>query len=425
MRDIDGANGFEASNAKDVGAITFPSFQIPTTSITSNAPEYWMSVETLDPRVNQRGTPTTGPTSSDDWQAPSTTPSFIIPVSGARNNRLGTYPNVGPLGDESKLAWLDTSPYTVSGTTKTRWGMRPSHVNNRMPSIGLLSCLSTGIQTGIAWRTLRLQPTADDPPDWLLLDLFAVPFNRATFISGKTYIDPSSQLLTSMNSTAGKINVNATIFPSSFGLPSNARDVPLRALLHNMYRPQVAAATVSQPDETALFNNVVTYLNGKPTHTFDYAGEICQVPGFADTGNYEWEKETLIRDLASLITTRSNSFSVFGVVQTVKKNPANNNASNQGIFETRAAGATADDTVTGEKRFRAIVERYVWPGVDATAGNAQTTAGSYSKLGATAYVGSTTNAVDASDPSLSTFFQAYNPSAAVMKYRIVYFEYLN
>jgi hypothetical protein len=425
MRDIDGANGFEAPNAQDSGAITFPPFQIPTTGIATNTPEYWMSMETLDPRLNQRGTPVAGPTATDYWQAALVTPSFITPASPSRNTRLAaTYPTVGTSGDESKLAWLDASSY-ITGTPKIRWGMHPGHVNSRMPSIGLLSCLSTGMQSGEPWRTLRFQPTTDDPPDWLLLDLFATPFNRATFTGTNKYIDSAPPPLTYMNSTAGKININATLFPTSFGLLPSTRELPLKALIHNMYRPQVAAPSVTPPDETVLFNNIVTYLNTKSSHTFDYAGEICQVPGFSDSGNYEWEKETLVRNLASLMTTRSNAFSVYGVAQTVKKNPANNNASSQGIFETRVAGATADDTVTGEKRFRAIVERYVWSGVDATAGNAQTSAGSYSQLGTTAYLGSNTNTIDATDPTQSTFLQGYNPSAAVIKYKIVYFEYLN
>jgi hypothetical protein len=426
IRDIDGAAGFEPATTADSGSIILPPFQIPTTSIAANTPEYWMSVETLDPRVNQHGTPVAGATANDDWQAVSTSPSIIAPFSPSRNTRLSAnYPTVGPAGDETKLAWLDASPYIGSGTSKTRWGMRPAHIASRMPSIGLLSCLSTGIQSSVAWRTLRFQPTTDDPPDWLLLDLFAVPFNRRSFTGSNKYADPAPAPVTYMNSTAGKININTTIFPSSFALPAATRDLPLKALLHNMYRPQVASASVTSPDESLLFNNVVTYLNAKSSHTFDYPGEICQVPGFSDTGNYDWEKEVLIRDLASLMTTRSNTFSVYGVAQTVKKNPANNNASNQGLFETHGAGAAADDTVTGEKRFHAIVERYVWPGVDGTAGNAQTNAGGYFQLGATAYLGSTTNTIDATDPSQPTFYQAYNPSAATIKYRVVYFEYLN
>jgi hypothetical protein len=433
IRDVDGANGFEASNAqngsiKDAGSVILPSFQIPTASISSATPDYWMTVETLDPRVNQRGSTVVGSTSGDDWQATSSTPSLIAPVSPTRSTRLATnYPAAGPAGDESKLAWLDASPYIGSGASKTRWGSNPSHLNNRMPTIGLLSCLSTGIQSGSSWRTLRFQSTPDDPPDWLLLDLFAVPFNRVTFVTNQKYVPASPPPLTYMNSTAGKININTVISPSDFNLLPGARDVPLKALLHNMYRPQVGNSVPPQPDETVLFDNIATYLNGKASHVFDYAGEICQVPGIADAsaGSYEWEREALVRDLASLITTRSNSFGVWGVAQTVKKNPANSSAGNQGIFETKSGGAVADDIITGEKRFHAIVERYVWPGVDDIAGNAQTVGGNYSQLGTVAWLGSITNSIDASDPSQPTFSTAYNPGAATMKYRVVYFEYLN
>ena len=292
MRDVDGANGFEPSNVKDAGVIIFPSFQVPTTNIAANTPEYWMAVETLDPRLNQHGTPVAGPSVNDDWQAVSSTPSLIGPASGTRIARLGgAYPFVGTAGDETKLAWLDASPYIGSGASKTRSGMHPGHVNNRMPSIGLLSCLSTGMQTGIPWRTIRFQPTNDDPPDWLLLDLFATPFNRATFASSNKYVDSAFPPLTYMNSTAGRININSTLFPSSFGLSPNTRDLPIRALIHNMYRPQVAAASVTQPDEAVLFNKIASYLSAKPSHTFDYAGEICQVSGFADSGNYEWKRK--------------------------------------------------------------------------------------------------------------------------------------
>ena len=425
IRDIDGGSGFESSNVqdptiKDAGSINLPSFQIPTTSISSSTPDYWMSVETLDPRVNQRGTTIGGgSTSNDDWQVTSTTPSIIAPASPGRNARLGgNYPSVGTAGDESKLAWLDASPYTGSGASKARSGDLPSDLNARLPSIGLLSCISTGIQSGVPWRTLRFHPTTDNPPDWLLLDLFAVPFNRVTFTTNQKYVSYSPPPLTYMNSTAGKVNINVVLSPNDFGLAPSTRDLPLKALLHNMYRPQVGAAIPQQPDETILFDNIVTYLNSKSDHVFEYPGEICQVPGFADTGNFDWERETLIRDLASVITTRSGAFSVWGVAQTVKKNPVNNNASNQGIFET-------NDIVTGEKRFHAVVERYVWPGADGTAGNGQTASGNYSQLGTTGWLGSSTNTIDGTDPSQPSFWTAYNPGAAAMKYRVVYFEYLN
>ena len=145
------------------------------------------------------------------------------------------------------------------------------------------------------------------------------------------------------------------------------------------------------------------------------------------SGASEWEREALVRQLGSLITTRSNVFSVWGVAQTVKKHPLNNDPTKLGVYETRSGGAAADDLITGEKRFRAIIQRYVWPGVDGTIGNGTTSGGSYSSstLGTVAKLGSPTNVIDATDPTNSSFFNSYNPGAAVMKYRVVYFEYLN
>jgi hypothetical protein len=309
-----------------------------------------------------------------------------------------------------------------------------------MPSIGMISCISTGIQTGIPWRTVKLHPaqdpllhTPEDPPDWLLLDLFAVPYNN---IGDVGFIpDPVPVPITLMNSTAGKININAGVFLNSTTPPNTSlRNAPIRALFLNSYRPNVVTAAAPAPlvnsgATTTLYNNIANnYLANKSSHHFDYPGEICQVPGISDTtsGGSEWEREALVRQLGSLITTRSNVFSVWGVAQTVKKHPNNTNPANLGVFETKNGGAVADDLITGEKRFHAIIQRYVWPGVDGTIGNGQAVSGgSYTQLGTTAKLGSTTNTIDTIDPSSASFFTSYNPGAAVMKYRVVYFEYLN
>jgi hypothetical protein len=138
----------------------------------------------------------------------------------------------------------------------------------------------------------------------------------------------------------------------------------------------------------------------------------------------------------------------------VKKNPANNDPTKQGIFESKAGGSVADDIITGEKRFEAVVERYVWPGNDAIAGEGHVNAGgSYDKLSTgqsqpgnlPAYVPAPTwETIDGPDPQTypvnpssgtwsqnapasyvnSTIENANNPLRASMKYRVVYFRYL-
>jgi hypothetical protein len=261
------------------------------------------------------------------------------------------------------------------------------------------------------------------------MDLFAVPFNELSLPAGQQFPTQIGRPpITYMNSTAGKINLNAKLFPdkavnSNFAPPD--RTLPLRALFENMYRGNTAFTSngAATNDSQTVAASVLAYQTANGP--FSYAGQICEVPGIADTGTNEWEKEAVIRNLASLITTRSNAFSVWGVAQTVKKNPANSNAAKQGVFETTAGGTTADDTVTGEKRFHAIVERYVWPGVDGVVGNAQTSGGAYNKLGTQAWLASPTNSLDGANPAAAGFEQSYNPQAAVVKYRVRFFEYLN
>jgi hypothetical protein len=186
---------------------------------------------------------------------------------------------------------------------------------------------------------------------------------------------------------------------------------------------------------------------------YDYPGEICEILGVADSGATDWDKELLVRNLASELTTKTNVFSVWGVVQTVKKNPANTSATKQGTFETKSGGAAADDIVTGEKRFEAIVERYIWPGKEGSPGNANVdatgrynqTSSSQTKPGfAPPYSGGTWEPIDGpniptypagahTDPWVKTapnysstgIDAANNPAGAVMKYRLIYFRYLS
>ncbi len=428
IRDIDGAPGFESATPSDAGVIVFPQFTLPTdqgslhlnSSNTNNT--IWVMMETTDPRVNQRGSTPSGvaasvPPATDDWQ-PSTNYGTLLGNEnlGHRATRLGSYPAIGTYGDESKCASFDSS--SLAGPSLGFSGGNPSDTNRRLGSVGWLSCVSTGIQRGRPWSTLQFHKgaMANSPPDWLLMDLFAAPYNAVNYVYPQ--VAPTGNLpqpLTYMNSTAGKININALIFPQNgalFNLPqtgsSPARDAPIRALFKNMLRPNLASPpNPTQISESTLFNNIVTYLNAKPNKVFDYAGEICEVPGVADaaSGANEWEREALVRSLASLITTRSNSFSVWGVAQTLTKS-----------------------VVTGEKRFHAIVERYVWPGVDGVPGNGNTANGSSyatANFGSSNWLGSPTNVIDAIDPTQPRFEQSFNPGAAKIKYRVVYFEYLN
>jgi hypothetical protein len=308
------------------------------------------------------------------------------------------------------------------------------------PSTGFLSFTPTGMQRGLAGSTLRFQPSASSSelPDWLLLDLVAPTVTASNYTT-----------MSYMNSTAGTINVNGQLNPS---IGTFSRWQPLQALFENM--PGVSGTSGASTVVNNILNHTNTGTDFGATGAYDYPGEICEITGVADSGTTDWDKEVLIRNMASSLTTKSNVFSVWGVAQTVKKNPANTNPANQGTFETKAAGAVADDIITGEKRFEAIVERYVWPGNDNIAGNGNVPAsgGNYNQLSGsrsqpgqpppytgggawekldgpdaptypiTPHTDSWVNS--APNYSNSTIDLANNPARAQMKYRVIYFKYL-
>jgi ABC-type branched-subunit amino acid transport system substrate-binding protein len=137
------------------------------------------------------------------------------------------------------------------------------------------------------------------------------------------------------------------------------------------------------------------------------------------------------------------------VAQAIKKNSGN---TGYGLYET-------GDTVSGEKRFESVVQRYIWQGRDGIQGNGHIDGtGKYDRLlsgsglnGATGPMtapaygsGGTWERIDGPDApsyippttwgtlnySASSPFQAAlenadNPLRPVAKYRTVYFHYLN
>lgn len=307
--------------------------------------------------------------------------------------------------------------------------------NFRGASIGQFSFVSTGLIRGKPWETLQFHnygPPNTEVPDWAIMDLLAPTF-------------PSP--LSLRNSTAGKINLNSKIYPTPAQSPvfrPPVRKEPLAALFRHMPNGDSAADRITQYQEDG--------------GVFDYLGRICEVPGLADgslsaqPNPTDFEKEVLVRNLASLMTTQSNTFGIWGVAQTVRKRPGGRE---NGKFEP-------GDTVTGERRFYAVVERYVWEGKDGAPGNGEVdTSGIYAKTANAVEVTTTKRpgsrpAVPASGSSLdaswankvwaaldgphdpqwytslgqapytkTSLASASNPIAPAMKYRIVYFRYVD
>jgi len=161
-----------------------------------------------------------------------------------------------------------------------------------LPGVGHLSGIPTGIASGTPWETLKFHKTADPVPDWLLWNLFYVPYDRSI-----------------ANQTDGKLNINAMLHP--FGI---RRTRPLEALLADRVTAPANPATLA----AAIAGGPASPSGSLPSDLFVYQGQICDVPGFADNGN-EYERETLPRDLADLITTQCDDFRVFLIVEPLRQ----------------------------------------------------------------------------------------------------------
>lgn len=340
---------------------------------------------------------------------------------------------------------------------------RPDEYNTagRTASPGYWSLLHTGMQSNKPWRTLNFGPAGSQasPPDWLLLDLFGptYPMAHDQWKIDSTLPDEFSTA-SFMNSTAGQLNLNSRIYPRTKFFSPPERKSPLSAVFKNLR---------TDADVSSFVENIAAYQSN--TEIFEYVGELANVPGYSGAGGTQWEQEALLRNMAGVLTTRSNTFGVWGVAQVVKKLPRNKT---HDAFES-------GDVVRGEKRFYALVERYVWPGRDGVPGNAHldsngrwdrlakqrapisltagltdtlfqlpgspplfrtagqerlqldadnTNVGTYPTFDGPERVGTNSYARKALGEvawEKSTLENAYNPPQAAIKYRVVYFKYLD
>ncbi|PTX94833.1 hypothetical protein DB346_22770 [Verrucomicrobia bacterium LW23] len=310
-----------------------------------------------------------------------------------------------------------------------------SHLGSINTPVGMVSTVATGMQRNIPGAHLRLQPstTAAELPDWLLLDLLGPTMTSAPLSKA----GGGQPILSTMNSTMGKLNLNSAIFPQGGQFTAPSRTLPLEALFAGLPNASTLAANVR--------NNVRSGRQWGPNGKFAYLGELCEIAGVADSGASDFEKEKIIRHLANIVTTKSNVFTVWGTAQSIRKVPKNTSF---GIYET-------GDVISGERRFRAVVERYVWPGADGIPGYGETNTatglyapsaiadsnvalpGGVPKAYANAAQWDKLDGPDAptykpssgwsSNPRYqkTVLRRALNPVGAHMRYRIVEFEYLN
>lgn len=266
-------------------------------------------------------------------------------------------------GGDPKAHWLPTQSANIPK-------------NQRLPSIGALQYIRTGMmpdkaqesrplsqQQGAPYRMLNFSPSSSASqqtegggkyPDWAMLDLFSVP--AALQPLGGSRID-----LTAGGATAGRLNPNSPQLPSG----TVPRTTPLEALFDHQRVYQSVSDTPSADvvDEVALATAVKGYIDGLGRPLM-MAGEICNVPEVADyvyqgVGSTSRSRNDLVRQIVGNLTTRSNTFTIWAVGQTVRKKIGN---VQYGRFET-------GDAITGEARYQVLVERYLDLGTDGVAGN--------------------------------------------------------
>lgn len=251
--------------------------------------------------------------------------------------------------------------------------------SQRFPSSGYLQYIRTGMmpdpavdgyalgqQHGTPFRMLNFSPSTSASqqtqggssyPDWAMLDLFTVPaLLQPTAKPAPPYLE-----LTSGGATAGRVNPNPPILPSG----AISRLLPMEAIMKGdeVYVAESDNPSSEAVDEKAVSSAIETYLKGL-NRPLMMPAEICNVP---EVAQYVYQgvdadsrsRNDLVRQMVGNLTTRSNTFTVWAVGQTVKKKPGNIQ------YDT----VESSDIITGESRMQFLIERYLDLGSDGVPGN--------------------------------------------------------
>jgi len=260
--------------------------------------------------------------------------------------------------------------------------------NRLVPSAGIMGSLPTGVISQTPWQTLLFRPAAltspdhpglDNPPDYLLLDLFNMPVVEPYAIS-----EPLS--------TAGRVNMNYQILPFTYIKRSTA----VQAALHTEWLTAIPNGRISDqgrktggpgtsaPSRDARNSRWPLNLNTNTgtlrgfedrfagNDIFRSAAEICSIrlvpltapttpnPIYSSMASW-WRDYSLTGDnskerpyarIYPKLTTKSNTYTVHYRVEVLKQSP---NSPRQNTW------ADGTDKVISTYRGSTTIERYVNP----------------------------------------------------------------
>lgn len=202
-------------------------------------------------------------------------------------------------------------------------GIRVPAPGAGVQSIGEIGAIHTGGK-GIPetpWRTIRLQPSPSDLPDWLLLDDFAAPWKSSEEGREKAVLRPHE------STKGGTMNLNARLHPFDGGSNEIERSLPLRALLLNaregggvvdanraetLAKSILAQTPATTPYSGRFFLPEISGIEG----FYLFPGQMAEISEVAARGE---ESEVLVSEIVPLLTTRSNVFSVYAIGQSLRQ----------------------------------------------------------------------------------------------------------
>jgi len=197
------------------------------------------------------------------------------------------------------------------------------------------------IHTGVPWRTLVFRPqyliekNNNVIPDWAMLDLFCTT-----------------------NKLEGRININSQVFTNN--AIHNSATAYRRAVLQGLTYNRFAYRDTGYGGPTSLISSNIQNRLWNPdnlyippdswliaSNCYVMLGQLCEVRGMSSNIVVKEIAERGLRNVSNLITTRSSTFGIWAVGQTIV------DVNKDGAYDT-AVG----DFIGAEVVIHAIVERY-------------------------------------------------------------------